>query len=155
MSAALTPTVDLPCADEARSAHSPCAAFESVAEFTFKSHQAGIEQFPPRDDDNVNPYLRLVQAEDLSNKTLGAVPDHRSTQLAGGRDTQTPEVESIWEAEQRERPAVHLDATVVDLLVLGPATNALASIDTRHGGKTDAAAHRRTGAALGWASTRC
>ena len=65
-----------------RSACSSCAAFESVAEFTFKGDQGCLEQFPPRHDDNIEPWRELVATEDFSYQTLRSVPRDGATQLA-------------------------------------------------------------------------
>ena len=101
------------------------AAFEIVAEFTFKVAQAGLEQFPFRDDDDVEPWRELVVPEDFPDEALCAVSHDGTAQLPCRRDAEATDREAVGESEQRETAGMDLDAAVVDPLVLGPLPDAL------------------------------
>jgi len=88
-SARPTPLVGVCAAGVDGSASSPSAAFENVAEFSFKSDQAGVEQFPLWHDHDVEPRRELVATKYLSNQSFGPVPDHGAAQLSCGRDPQS------------------------------------------------------------------
>ena len=111
---------------------SPGAAFEYVAEFTFKGGQAGVEQFPLRHDDYVESWGELVPSEHLPHQSFRPVPDHRTTQLPGGGDTEPAGRQAVRKAKQGETASVNFDAPVVDLLVFGSFANTLAAIESGH-----------------------
>ena len=71
------------------------AAVEDVAEFGFNGGEARIDQFAPRDDDNVEPWRELVMAEHLSNQSFRSIADYRATDLARGRDAEPPDLEIV------------------------------------------------------------
>jgi len=114
-------------------APSASAAFEYVAEFSFKGVQAGVEQFPPWHDHDIEPGSELVATEYLANEPLGPVPHDGAAKLPGRRNTETACFESVGQTEQRERSTVDLDAAVVNILVLGSFPDTLGTAEARLG----------------------
>src|SRR4029078_12203807 len=108
------------------------AAFENVAEFTFKSDQAGVEQFPSLHDHDVESRGEFVPCEPLGDQPFGPVPHHGAAQFPGSGYAQSAGFKAVGEPEQRERPAVNLETAVVNLLILRPSANALAAVETGH-----------------------
>jgi hypothetical protein len=119
------------------SAPSASAAFEYVAEFSFKGVQAGVEQFPLRHDHDIEPGSELVATEYLANEPLGPVPHDGAAKLPGRRNTETACFESVGQTEQRERTTVDLDAAVVNILVLGSFPDTLGTAEARLGHESD------------------
>jgi len=114
------------------SASSSSAAFENVAEFTFKSDQAGVEQFPLRYDHDVEPRRELVATKYLADQSFGPVPHHGAAQFPCGGDAQSAGLQAVRQPEQGEASAVNLDPSIVNLLVLCPSANPLATIESGH-----------------------
>lgn len=130
----MTPTLRVAVWEFDDSARSSCASFESVAELTFKGDQGSAEQFPPRNNDNVESGRELVATEDFSNQTLCSVPYDRSTEFLRGGNPEATFGQPVGKAEQRKFRAVNFDALVVDALVLGPLPDALVTTKTCHDG---------------------
>jgi len=131
---------------DGRSASAARASFENVAEFTFKSDQAGIQQFPPRHDHDVEPRGELVASEHLSDETFRPIPHDCAAQLSRGGYAQPSDLEPVGEPEEGERPTVDFHAPVVDSLVFRPLADSLASVET---GQRLFAADRQALPALG------
>lgn len=129
----MTPTLRV-VVESDDSARSSCASLESIAELTFKGDQGSAEQFPPRNNDNVESGRELVATEDFSNQTLRSVPYNRSTEFLRGGNPEAPFGAPIGKTEQRKFRAVNFDALVVDALILGPLPDALVTTKTCHDG---------------------
>ena len=116
-----------------RAAGSPrCAApaitFESETEFSFNGSQAGVKQFPLRDQHQIHSRSRLVPTKNLSNQSLCSVADDRAAQLAGRGNTEPADPKVVRQAEERKQPIVDPESVRVNLLVLDPASNPLVRI---------------------------
>ena len=104
---------------------SPEAPFESVAEFSFKGAQAGVEQLALRDDDNVEAWRNLVSTENLSNQSFSSISLDRAPQFLGGRDAEPAEVSIAGKDKYREVTPAYAGATIVNLLEISATTNVL------------------------------
>lgn len=71
------------------------AAVKDTAKFGFNGGEAGIDQFAPRDDHQVEPGSELVMAENLSNQSLRFVPDDRAPDFSGGGDAESSDLEIV------------------------------------------------------------
>ena len=105
-------------------------SFESVAEFSFNGSQAGVKQFPLRDQHQIHSRSRLVPTEDFSNQSLCSVPNHRAAELSGRGDAKPGDGKIIGQAEEREQPIVNPESVLVNLLVLDSTPNPLVRIQT-------------------------
>jgi hypothetical protein len=56
---------------------------EDLSEFDFKGSQAGVEQIPFRDDDDVEPRGGLGATENLSYQSFSFISLNRATQFTG------------------------------------------------------------------------
>ncbi len=150
----MTPTLRVVVVECDDSARSSCASLESIAELTFKGDQGSAEQFPPRNDDDVESGRELVATEDFSNQTLCSVPYNRATEFPRGSNSEPAFGKPVGEAEQRKFRAVNFDALVVDALILGPLPYALVTTKTCHDGQSHRP-HWFGGRSYGPTTTRC
>ena len=74
---------------------SPEAPLESVAEFSFKGAQAGVEQLALRDDDHVEAWRKFVLTENLSNQSFSSISLNRAAQLARRGNPESPHCQRI------------------------------------------------------------
>src|SRR4051794_6190926 len=106
------------------------ASFESVAEFSFNGSQAGVKQFPLRDQHQIHPRSRLVPTKYLSNQSFGSIADDRAAKFAGRGNTKPADPELVGKAEEREQPIVNPESVPVNLLVLDVTPDPLARDQT-------------------------
>jgi hypothetical protein len=101
----------------------PEAALEDRSVISFKSSQAGVEQFALRDDDDVEARRDVVTTKNLSNQSLSAISRDRATQFSGGRNPQPAQLPIVGLDEQRSVAAMDARAVLVHLLELGAPAN--------------------------------
>jgi hypothetical protein len=94
---------------------------ESGTVVGFKAGEEGIEHFPPRDDDNVEPFDRLVPPEHFAGQALGAVPNCRRAQFSRGRHTEPGCGATIRYHEHRHVPRLDSGTGRVRALEIGAA----------------------------------
>jgi hypothetical protein len=104
------------------------ASFESETEFSFNGSQAGVKQFPLRDQHQIHSRSRLVPTKNLSNQSFCSVADDRAAKLAGRGDTKPADPQGVGQTEEREQPIVDPESVLVNLLVLDPTPNPLVRI---------------------------
>ena len=81
---------------------SSSAAFENVAEFTFKSDQAGVEQFPSRHDDDVEPRRESCCDETPPEPVVSPDSSPPRRPASGWRLCPVCRVQAVGRTEQRE-----------------------------------------------------
>jgi hypothetical protein len=113
-----------------------------LAEFAFKGSQAGVEQVPFRDDDNVDSRHGLVTTKNLSYQSFSSVPLDGAAELPCGGDAEPAVHPPGRQRKQREEPAVDLRAVVVDRLVFGTTADPVIAAEARHGRRRLLAADR-------------
>ena len=85
----------------------------------FKSSQAGVEQFPLRNDHHVEATHDLVSTKNLSYQSFSAISLDRPTQLSRCRNAQPADTARGGEDEERAIPAGAAQASLIHLLELG------------------------------------
>ena len=100
--------------------------------FAFKGGQAGVEQFAPRDHDNVEPGCDLIATENLSNQTFRSISRDRPTEFPRGGDPQPAQRTVVRQEEEREISTVDLGAAAIDPLKVGAGANPLAPAESSH-----------------------
>src|SRR5204863_6390948 len=93
-----------------RSASATKTAAEDLAEFAFKGSQAGVEQVPFRNDDDVDAGHGLVATKNLSYQSFSSVPLDGAAEFPRGGDAEPAVQPPGRQRKQREEPAVDLDA---------------------------------------------
>jgi len=105
-------------------------SFESVAEFSFNGSQAGVKQFPLRDQHQIHSRSRLVPTEDLANQPLRPVANDGAAKLSSRGNAEPGDRQIVGQAEEREQPIVNPESVLVNLLVLDATANPLVWIQT-------------------------
>jgi hypothetical protein len=101
-----------------------------VAEFSFNGSQAGVKQFPLRDQHQIHSRSRLVPTEDLANQSLCPVPNYGAAEFSGRGDAKPGDGKIVGQAEDGEQPIVNPESVLVNLLVLDSTPNPLTRIQT-------------------------
>jgi hypothetical protein len=99
-------------------------AFEGLAEFALKGSQAGIDQRPSWDDDDIHARCQLIATKNLSNEPFCFISHDSAAHFPSRGDSKPAPGKGIGERKQRKKPAVYLAALVVDLLVFDPVADA-------------------------------
>jgi hypothetical protein len=103
-----------------------------VSVFGFKSSQAGVEQFPLGDEDNVKPSGNLVATENLSNQSFSSIPLHCPAQFSRGGYSEPSGCEAVGQDEEGAVAAVNLIAPLVNALEISRPANPFMARETRH-----------------------
>ena len=103
----------------------------------FKAGEICGEKLASGHDDHIEGGLGLVTAEQLAGETLGSVADNGPPEFARRRDTESRPTRIragfASEHEHRHEAAVPFRAMLVDVLEVGPATDALVRFESlRH-----------------------
>jgi hypothetical protein len=106
-------------------------AFDVLTEFELKGSQAGLDEFPPRNHDNIDARRQLVATKDFSNEPFRFVSHNGAAQLSRGGDSESTPTKSVGAGKHREEPAVYLAAPIVDFLVLGSMADTLVPLKRR------------------------
>ena len=115
----------------------PTGPTQHFCELGFNGAEVGIEQFRPRDHDNVEALGDGGPPKDLTEDAFGPVPNDRATELARGRDAQAADRPVAQRDDGRHQSGPDPVPRVVDTLELHP------SSDTARGGESLARGGRR------------
>ena len=89
---------------------------EAATVFGFNGGQARFQQFPLRNDHEVQPSSDLVPPEHISNQSFSPITLNGATQLAGGSNAQATDFEPVPANKQRCQTAVDFGALFIDSL---------------------------------------
>jgi hypothetical protein len=103
-----------------------------LSKVDFNGSQAGVEQLPLRDDDNVHPWSELVATKNLSNQTFSSISNDGAADFFRRRYAQPADDHVVGEREQGEQPAMHPAASIVDPLVFDATTDPLVPAEPDH-----------------------
>jgi len=87
--------------------------------------EGGLDQRPPRHDDDVKAWRGGVVPEQLADPALGPITLYGDSEFPGGRNAQSRRPADAGEREDNHVAALILPAVVVDLLELGALTDVL------------------------------
>ena len=99
---------------------------DGAAVFGFKGHQARVKQLVAGDDDDIEARRDVISTKNLSNQTLSAIPDNRSTEALCGGNAEPPDGQSVRLREQRVIAARNAGPMLVDVLEIGVSSDPLA-----------------------------
>ena len=91
--------------------------------------EGGLDQRPPRHDDDVKAWRGRVVPEQLADPTLGPITLDGHPEFPGGGDPKSRRLPGAREREDDHVPALVFPAVVVDLLELGALTDVLVPAD--------------------------
>ena len=95
------------------------SGFEGGTIVGFKAGEERIEHFPPRHDDDIDPFDRPVPPEHFARQSLGPVAVGRRAQLARGRDSEASRRAAVRHYEHRHEASVNPGARRVRAFEIG------------------------------------
>ena len=108
----------------------PAVALENGEVIGFEAGEGGIEHFPARHDDDVEPGGGFMAPEHLSGEAFGAVPFDGRPDFPRGSDTEPRRGSAIRQHEQCHEAAMDASAIFINALEFGPAADALGNRQT-------------------------
>jgi hypothetical protein len=87
-----------------------------LAVFGFKGNLGGVEQFPSRNDDQVEPWSDFVAAENLSNQPLRSVSLNGAPQFLRRGDAEPSDCQLVGQDEERSEATLNLDPLLINPL---------------------------------------
>jgi hypothetical protein len=98
-----------------------------------KTGEGGIEHFPARHNDDVEPGRRFLSPKQLSGKTLGPVPHNGRAKLSSGRYAESTPIAAVWRDKQNHVPACQAKAAFIRPLEFRASANPFVSSEAlRH-----------------------
>ncbi len=95
------------------------ASRQGAGEVGFKIVERGIEHFPARYNDDIQPGRRLVVPEQLADETLGSIADDRRAELSCCGNTQPRPNRPVRRHEQGHEPPLQPHALLIGPLEIG------------------------------------
>ena len=112
------------------------ASCEGVAKIGFEGGVSGIEQFPARDDNDVERGPRVVNlTENLSNQSFSAISLNRIPELPRCHDAKPRRAGRAGRDDERQKTCVHPESRVENPLKLHPATEPLVGAEAMGPGR--------------------